>query len=284
MRLDPKNRHALIQLEKLHEEQHQWAEAYDIRQQLSEIDAGPLRTRDNAILAFLENELGDEASRAGNRTEAARRFSAAIERDRAAAPAYLSMGDVKLQDGDVAGAIAAWEALIEASPDRAYLAFGRLQAAYASLGAPQRFPELCRRLIGANPQDWRARLALARHRAAAGDASTALELLFEALSHNPHALMIHQEIWQALSALGRNPQSIERYLALTREAVFYLDPHVCMRLPVPQHGAALAVPAVPRMEHLHRRTHGARQRRSAVKCLTIDDCPITGARGRPRAC
>jgi lipopolysaccharide assembly protein B len=44
LRLDPKNRHALIQLEKLHEEQHQWAEAYDIRQQLSEIDAaGPLR-------------------------------------------------------------------------------------------------------------------------------------------------------------------------------------------------------------------------------------------------
>jgi lipopolysaccharide assembly protein B len=228
LRLDPKNRHALIQLEKLHEEQHQWAEAYDIRQQLSEIDAGPLRARDNAILAFLENELGDEASRAGDRTEAARRFAAAIERDRAAAPAYLSMGDVKLQEGDVAGAIAAWEALIEASPDRAYLAFGRLQTAYASLGAPQRFPELCRRLIGANPQDWRARLALARHRAAAGDPSTALELLFEALAHNPHALMIHQEIWQALSALGRNPQLIERYLALTREAVFYLDPHVCV--------------------------------------------------------
>ena len=228
LRLDPKNRHALIQLEKLHGEQHQWAEAYDIRQQLSEIDAGPLRARDNAILAFLENELGDEASRAGDRTEAARRFAAAIERDRAAAPAYLSMGDVKMQEGDVAGAIAAWEGLIEASPDRAYLAFGRLQTAYASLSAPQRFPELCRRLITANPQDWRARLALARHRAAAGDAGTALELLFEALSHNPHALMIHQEIWQALSALGRNPQLIERYLGLTRDAVFYLDPHVCV--------------------------------------------------------
>ena len=60
---------------------------------------------------------------------------------------------------------------MEVSPDRAYLAFDRLQAAYATLGAPQRFPELCRRLIAANPQDWRARLALARHRAAAGDAA-----------------------------------------------------------------------------------------------------------------
>ncbi len=230
LRLDPKNRHALIQLEKLHEEQHQWAEAYDIRQQLSEIDAaGPLRTRDNAILAFLEHELGDEASKAGDRAEAARRFAAAIERDQAAAPAYLSLGDVKLHDGDVAGAIAAWEDLIEASPDRAYLAFDRLQAAYTTQGTPQRFPDLCRRLIAANSQDWRARLALARHRSAAGDAGTALELLFEALSHNPHALMIHQEIWQALSALGRNPQLIERYLGLTRDAVFYVDPHVCVR-------------------------------------------------------
>jgi lipopolysaccharide biosynthesis regulator YciM len=230
LRLDPRNRHALIQLEKLHEEQHQWAEAYDIRQQLSEIDAaGPLRTRDNAILAFLEHELGDEASKAGDRAEAARRFEAAIERDRAASPAYLSLGDVKLHDGDVSGAIAAWEDLIEASPDRAYLAFDRLQGAYATQGTPQRFPDLCRRLIAANSQDWRARLALARHRSAAGDAGTALELLFEALAHNPHALMIHQEIWQALSALGRNPQLIERYLGLTRDAVFYLDPHVCVR-------------------------------------------------------
>jgi lipopolysaccharide biosynthesis regulator YciM len=230
LRLDPKNRHALIQLEKLHEEQHQWAEAYDIRQQLSEIDAaGPLRTRDNAILAFLEHELGAEASKAGDRAEAARRFAAAIERDQAAAPAYLSLGDVKLHDGDVAGAIAAWEDLIEASPDRAYLAFDRLQAAYTTQGTPQRFPDLCRRLIAANSQDWRARLALARHRSAAGDAGTALELLFEALSHNPHALLIHQEIWQALSALGRNPQLIERYLGLTRDAVFYVDPHVCVR-------------------------------------------------------
>jgi lipopolysaccharide biosynthesis regulator YciM len=229
LRLDPKNRHALVQLEKLHEEQHQWAEAYEIRTQLAEIDVDPMRSRDNVILAFLENELGDEALQAGALAEAARRFAAAIDRDQAAAPAHLSLGDVRAHDGDVAGAVAAWEQLIEASPDRAYLAFDRLQAAYATLGAPQRFPELCRRLIGANPQDWRARFALARHRAAAGDSSAALELLFEALVHNPHALMIHQEIWQALSALGRNPQLIERYLGLTRDAVFYVDPHVCVR-------------------------------------------------------
>ena len=229
LRLDPKNRHALAQLEKLHEEQRQWAEAYEIRRQLSEIDAGPLKARDDVVLAFLENKLGDEAARNGDRTEAARRYAAAIERDRATAPAYLSLGDVKLQEGDLAGAVAAWEELIEGSPDRAHLAFDRLEAAYGALGSPNRFLELCRRLVAANPQDWRARLALARHRGQAGDPSGALELLFEALIHNPHGLMIHQDIWQTLSALGRNQQLIDRYLAITRDAVFYLDPHVCVR-------------------------------------------------------
>jgi lipopolysaccharide biosynthesis regulator YciM len=229
LRLDPKNRHALSQIEKLFGEQHQWAEAYEVRRQLAEIDDGVEQLRDNAILAFLENALGEEAYQSGDMAEAARRFAAAIERDSTASPAHLRLGDVRRDKGDLEGAVQAWESLVEETPDRAYLAFERLQAAYTALGAPQRFPELCRTLIAASPQDWRARLALARHRATEGDSAAALELLFDALTHNPHGLMIHQEIWGALSALGRNPQLIERYLALTRDAVFYLDPHVCVR-------------------------------------------------------
>ena len=66
LRLDPKNRHALVQLEKLHEEQHQWAEAYEVRRQLADVDGEPSAPRDQAILAFLENELGEEALRQGD--------------------------------------------------------------------------------------------------------------------------------------------------------------------------------------------------------------------------
>ncbi len=36
LRLDPKNEYALLNLQKLHEEQHQWTEAYDTRQRLNE--------------------------------------------------------------------------------------------------------------------------------------------------------------------------------------------------------------------------------------------------------
>ena len=229
LRLEPTNRHALTQLEKLFEEQQQWAEAYEIRRQLAEIDDGALRARDNAILAFLETALGEDAVGAGDRSEAARRFAAAIDRDIATTPAHLRLGDVRREQGDIAGAIGTWERLLDTAPERAYLAFDRLQEAYSALGAPERFADLCRRLIAASPQDWRARLALARDRAAAGETTVALDVLFEALAHNPHGLMIHQEIWKALSTLAGSPPIIERYLALTRDAVFYLDPHVCLR-------------------------------------------------------
>lgn len=229
LRLDPKNRHALVQLEKLYEEQHQWAEAYDIRRQLAALEGDEPRPRDQEVLGYLEHELGREALDRGDRDAALRHFNAAIDRDRTVAPAYLALGDLHTAQADDVRAAEIWERLPEVAPERAYLAFDRLQAVYDRLGAPARFTDLCRRLVAGNPQDWRARMALARCRSAAGDGTGALDLLFEALAHNPHGLLIHQEIWTALSTTGRPPHLVERYLALTRDAVFYLDPHVCVR-------------------------------------------------------
>src|SRR5438309_9983054 len=62
LRLDPKNEYALINLQKRHEEQHQWTEAYDTRQRLTQLtDTAGARPQNQAILAFLENEIGLEA-------------------------------------------------------------------------------------------------------------------------------------------------------------------------------------------------------------------------------
>ena len=201
LRLDPDNEYALSNLEKLYEEQHQWDEAYTTRQKLAALDGPAAQTGHLGILAFLENELGTQALKRMDYDEAARRFEAAIELDATNTPAHLNLGDVHRQRGDVAGAVAAWERLVERSPDRAYLAFARLEDAYPQLGDSQRFPDLCRRLIADNPQDWRARLALARHLASQGQPREALDLLFDALVQNPHALSLHQAIWQMLSRL-----------------------------------------------------------------------------------
>lgn len=230
LRLDPANQYALANLEKLYEDQHQWADAYSARQKLAAVRPdGDDPSRHHEILAFLENELGQDALKRMEEADAARRFQAAIDLDPRNVPAYLNLGDVRLIGGDTAQAAATWERLIDVAPERAYLAFSRLESAYAQLGASERFAALCERLIAANPQDWRARLALARHLSGSGRAADALELLFEALVHNPHALALHQAIWQTLSALDLPGDLVSRYVHLTRDSIFYLDPHVCVR-------------------------------------------------------
>jgi lipopolysaccharide biosynthesis regulator YciM len=229
LRLDPENQYALSNLEKLYEEQHQWTEAYAMRQKLAARGGAVEQPQHQAILAFLENEIGLTALKRDDLAEAARRFDAAIELDEKNAPAYLNVGDVRHRQGDVAAAIAAWERLVETAPERAYLTFARLEPAYERAGQPTRFPDLCRRLISANPKDWRARLALARHEGSHANPAAALDLLFEALAVNPHALALHQAIWLTLSDLRLDRALVDRYMDLTRDAIFYVDPHICVR-------------------------------------------------------
>jgi len=229
LRLDAKNEYALMNLQKLHEEQHQWLEAYDTRARLTHLTNGESRPSNQAILAFLENEIGLEALRRKDYPEAIRRFQGAIDLDASAVPAYLNLGDVRVAEGNEREAASIWEKLIDVAPDRAYLTFDRLEALGRRAGQPERFTRLCRRLIEENPQDWRARLALSRHLAAAGQPREALDLLFAALVQNPHALSIHQAIWRALGQLHHPTALVDRYGELTEHAVFYLDPHVCMR-------------------------------------------------------
>ncbi|MDO8793315.1 MAG: tetratricopeptide repeat protein, partial [Vicinamibacterales bacterium] len=229
LRLDPKNEYALLNVQKLHEEQHQWSEAFDTRQRLAKLTDSDSRPQNEAILAFLENEIGLEAVRRKDYREAIRRFEGAIDLDARAVPAYLNLGDVRVLQGNEPDAAAIWEKLVEVAPDRAYLAFDRLEALAIRTGSPDRFTRLCRRLIDENAQDWRARLALSRHLAASGRPREALDLQFAALVQNPHALGIHQAIWRALGQLRHEPALVDRYSELTQHAVFYLDPHVCMR-------------------------------------------------------
>ena len=229
LKLDPRNEAALVNLEKLQEDQHQWQDAYVTRQRLAQIAGPPDLPKSQLILAFLENELGLQALKEGRLDEAVRRFEAATELDHAVIPAYLHLGDARLQEGDLLAAVAVWERVLDVSPDRAYLALDRLDRAYRALGVPDRFASLCRRLTRDSPREWRARAALARHVAAQGDTGQAVELLFDALEHNPHALAIHQAIWAALSTLDLPRALVARYIDVTRESVFYLDPHVCVR-------------------------------------------------------
>jgi lipopolysaccharide biosynthesis regulator YciM len=225
LRLSPNNQYALLYLQKLYEEQHHWAEAYRIRRQLVDLSGPDTQPRNQAILGFLENALGVDALKENRRADAARHFEAAIGLDPSTTPAYLNLGDVRLLAGDTAGAQAIWNQLIDVAPDRAHLALERLERLFAQQGAPQRFEERCRSLIASRPHDWRTRLALGTHLSHRGEPRAALDLLLEALDQNPHGLTVHQAVWSALLQLDL----VQRYIESARDAVFFLDPHVCLK-------------------------------------------------------
>jgi lipopolysaccharide biosynthesis regulator YciM len=229
LKLDPDNEAALVNLEKLQEDQHQWMDAYVTRKRLAQLAGPPEQPKSQSILAFLENEIGLQALKEGRLDEAARRFEAAIDLDGTIVTAFVHLGDVRAKQGDLPAAVATWERAVEVSPDRAYLALERLERAYGTGDPRMRFADLCRRLIAAAPREWRARAALARHLSLQGRHADAFGLLLEALEHNPHALAIHQAIWNVLSAMDLPKRLVERYVERTRQSVFYLDPHVCMR-------------------------------------------------------
>src|SRR5580765_1231616 len=135
VRLDPRNRYALVNLQKLYEEQDQWADALRVRSEIARLDGGRY-PEDQQILAFLTNEIGTSQRRSGNADAAGRTFGEAIDIDARTAPAYLNLGDVRQEQGNIHGAVEAWESLTREIPDRSHLAFERLERAYSSLGAP----------------------------------------------------------------------------------------------------------------------------------------------------
>jgi lipopolysaccharide biosynthesis regulator YciM len=227
LHLDPKNPYALANLEKLHEEQHQWEAAREVHEHLMAVSEPADLPRHQQVLAFLENELGLQAVKLGETTAAAGHFAAAIDRDAKTVPAYLNLGDVRLREGQVDEAAALWLKVANVTPELAYLTFERLAALQAQQPNDARFEALCRRLIEANPKEWRARTALAEHLLERGNGDDALVLLLEALSHNPHALTIHEAIWRTLMATGLDRTHVQRYVDMARQSVFYLDPHVC---------------------------------------------------------
>jgi tetratricopeptide (TPR) repeat protein len=73
VRLDRLNRYAFVNLQKLYEDQHQWAEAARVREQIAAIDSRQ-REEDQQILGFLRNEMGSVQAASGDVSGATKSF------------------------------------------------------------------------------------------------------------------------------------------------------------------------------------------------------------------
>jgi lipopolysaccharide biosynthesis regulator YciM len=222
LELDPSSLQALTGLQKLHEEQRGWREAYEILTRLQRLR----RTDESLVLGHLQAEMGREAARAGRRDVAELAFRTALSLHRRVMPAHLGLASLYAET-EPRRAAAILEDAIQTVPEHGYLALAPIERAHAAAGEPERIVALCEKLIRDNPREWRARLALARHLRARGETSQAQGLLLRALEANPQALLVHLELWRTLQAVGALGEPAARYLAVAEGSVFYVDPHVC---------------------------------------------------------
>jgi lipopolysaccharide assembly protein B len=220
--VDPRNLHALAGQQKLHEDQRQWREAFEVQTLIARMR----KSDDGLVLGFLQAEMGREALAAGRRDAAEAAFRTSLSLDRRVFPAHLALAELWLPR-DPRRAAQVLEDAIAAVPERAYLAFSALQRAYAAAGEPSRFAALCERLVSQDPRDWRARLGLARHLRAEDRPGEALGLLLRALEANPHVLLVHLEVWRTLRALSQLGPDVQKYVATVEESALYVDPHIC---------------------------------------------------------
>src|SRR5215510_5226554 len=76
VRLDPTNRYAFVNLQKLYEDQQQWVEAAAVWEQIAALD-DDTKASNNQILGFLRNEVGGALTQTGDDAAAARAFESA---------------------------------------------------------------------------------------------------------------------------------------------------------------------------------------------------------------
>jgi tetratricopeptide (TPR) repeat protein len=116
LEVDPKNIHALVGMQKLHEDQRQWKEAYTVQTRLSRLR----KTEDSLVLGHLQAEMGREALQAGRIEIAEKAFRTALSLDRRVFPAHLGLADCQA-GRDPRQAAAILEDAVQIAPERAYL-------------------------------------------------------------------------------------------------------------------------------------------------------------------
>ena len=196
---------------------------------------------------------------AGQREGAERAFRTALSLDRRVFPAHLGLADL-CADSDPR----------PRGPDPrgrdrggAGARLPRLRAPGAGLRGLRRALAL-RRPLRAHHPPGPARLARAARPGAPrsrdeGKPAEALGLLLRALESNPQVLLLHLEIWRTLRVhrpLGPEEQRLRghrRGLGVLRR------PARLHRLPLPRRRHAVALPALPRVEHLRRGARGTRR-------------------------
>ncbi|MBN1106580.1 MAG: tetratricopeptide repeat protein [Deltaproteobacteria bacterium] len=202
----PTHLETLREVEKIYEEMKDWASAFATRQRITRLVKG-----DHAhILAHHQTEMGKAFLEKGEVSKAKSCFKSALSIDETCLDAYLHLGDLHFARQDYKQAIATWKKVVNVSPRFTFLAYRRLEGAYAqmkNLKPVSDFLKECAQLTS----DPFTHMALARYLYNEKDYQGALRELRNALDLDPTFWEARKLMGEIHIAQGMNAEALEAY-------------------------------------------------------------------------
>jgi lipopolysaccharide biosynthesis regulator YciM len=126
---NPAELESLHAVERIYEEMKDWENAFATRQKIARLTKGDCRH----ILAHYQTEMGKTFQEKTDISKARSCFEKALSIYDGCIDACLHLGDLHFEKGEYKKAIAAWTKVVSTAPQFTFLAYRRLERAYASM-------------------------------------------------------------------------------------------------------------------------------------------------------
>lgn len=208
----PSNVENLKEIEKIYEELKDWEHAFQTRQRIARLIKGD----HTHILAHHLVEMGKVFQQEGEIGRSIYLFNKAISTHKECVDAYLHLGDAYFSKKQYAKAVSTWENVSKVSPRFTFLAYGRLEGAYASmdnLKPVEDFLKSC----AETTSDAFTHVALARYLKNKNDIEGALGEIQSALEIAPLFWEARKLKGEIILEYGKDKEALDDYADLIKQ-------------------------------------------------------------------
>lgn len=213
IRKAPGKKEAYLELAQLYQTLKDWESAYEVIEHLSK------RTGDDysLMLAHFQTEIGKGLQAEGKIDEAGKKFKKAIKINKRCVDAYLHMGDLSLEQGDMKKAINTWKEIIKLTPEYSFLVYARLEKLAIDLEKEKVFHKLIKEVEKKGDRDIFSSLFIAKYYLAKKDLEKAKQFLTAALEKAPAHPTARQLLAQVYLEESKTKEAIKLLRQLSKD-------------------------------------------------------------------
>ncbi len=214
IRRAPHKKEAYLELAEVYQTLKDWEAAFKVIEKLAKI----FKEDYSLMLAHFQTEMGKKLQAEGEKDKAEDHYKKAIKINEKCVDAYLHLGDLYFERGDVKKAIKTWTKAISVSPEYSFLAFGRLEKYLSEIKGQKVFRKFISELEKAPEHNIFAAIFLARYYLSEKKLNGARECLLAALEKTPSHIVAQQLLAQTYLEEGNTEKAIEVLEQISKEA------------------------------------------------------------------